>query len=59
MKQTYMTECKLRIEMGKMEANGPGILAFLTALPFKYFGRGRRPLDNVRNYLEPIFKKKT
>ena len=27
MKQNNMAECKPRIQMGKMEANGPGILA--------------------------------
>ena len=31
MKQNNLAECKLRIKMGKMEANGPGILAILTA----------------------------
>ena len=36
MKQNSSIECKLRIEMEKMEANGPGIPALLTALPLKF-----------------------
>ena len=32
-KQSYLAECKPKIELGKTAGNGPGMIAFLTAQP--------------------------
>ena len=59
--QNYRIECQPRIEMGKMEANGPGILALLTAPPLSFFegggGRLKRPKQpNIGNDTSQLSK---
>ena len=39
-KQNNLAEYKPRIEMGKMEVNGLGILALWTATPLSFFFKG-------------------
>ena len=40
MKQNNRVECKPRTKMGKMEANGPGMVALLTVPPLSIFEGG-------------------